>query len=90
MIYDISVPILDSMHVWPSDPPIQIESHSHISKDESHRILVTSIKCNSHTGTHLDAPSHMIKEGKTLNDLPLEELVGPARVVEITGVPSIK
>jgi arylformamidase len=90
MIYDISVPIRNSMHVWPSDPPVQLESHSHLARDESHTILVTSINCGSHTGTHLDAPSHMVEGGKTLSDVPLEQLVGPARVVEVGGVRSIR
>lgn len=89
MIYDISVPIENGMHVWPSDPPIRLEAFGHASKDRSHRIQVTSICCGSHTGTHLDAPSHMIEGSSTLGDIPLEALIGPARVIHATGVESI-
>jgi arylformamidase len=89
MIYDISVPVRNGMHVWPSDPDVLLDAHSHESGDRSHRIRVTSIRCGSHTGTHLDAPSHMIDGAKTLSDIPLDVLVGPARVVEVPGVRSI-
>ena len=89
MIYDISVPIHNSMHVWPSDPGVELVANNHIARDRSHTIMVTAINCGSHTGTHLDAPCHMIAGAGTLNDIPLEQLVGAARVVEIPGVRSI-
>lgn len=89
MIYDISVPLRNGMHVWPSDPEVRLDLGIHESGDGSHRIRVTSIRCGSHTGTHLDAPSHMIEGAKTLSQIPLDVLVGPVRVVEIPSVPSI-
>ncbi len=89
MIYDISVPIHNAMHVWPSDPKVRLEEREHPARDESHTIRVTSIRCGSHSGTHLDAPSHMIESGRTLSDIPLDQLVGPARVLDIRGVTSI-
>ena len=89
-IYDISVPIHNEMHVWPSDPGIRLEENRHLARDESHTIQVTTIHCGSHTGTHLDTPVHMIgSEARTLNDIPLEQLVGPARVLDLPGITSI-
>ena len=89
MIYDISVPIRNEMHVWPSDPAVVLETEVHASRDDSHEIRVTSIRCGSHTGTHLDAPSHMIAGSGTLNDVSLESLIGPARVIDASGARSI-
>ena len=89
MIYDISVPLHNNMHVWPSDPKLRLEEREHPARDQSHTVRVTSIRCGSHSGTHLDAPSHMIDDGRTLSDIPLEQLVGPARVLDIPGVRSI-
>ena len=89
MIYDISVPIHNSMHVWPSDPGVKLVANSHVARDKAHTVMVTSINCGSHTGTHLDAPCHMIAGAGTLSDIPLEQLVGAARVVEIPGVRGI-
>lgn len=89
MIYDISVPIRNGMHVWPSDPDVILDTSVHDARDGSHRVRVTSIRCGSHTGTHLDAPSHMIEGAPTLNEVPLNVLVGPVRVVEVPDVDSI-
>lgn len=93
MIYDISVPIHNDMHVWPSDPGVVLEEQRHPAKDGSHTIRVTSIRCGNHTGTHVDAPSHMTKnpasDAATLDDIPLERLIGPARVIDVPGVDSI-
>ena len=37
-----------------------------------------------HSGTHVDAPLHMLKDGETIETIGLEQLVGYARVVELT------
>jgi arylformamidase len=44
----------------------------------------------SHTGTHIDAPWHFVENGRKLHEIPLETLVGPATVMEISGVPAIR
>jgi arylformamidase len=90
MIYDISVPIRNGMPVWPSDPPVKLTAEAHLSHDKSHTIRVTSIEMGSHTGTHVDAPAHFVKGGKTLSEIPLEVFVGPATVFEIPDVRSIR
>jgi arylformamidase len=89
MIYDISVPITTSLPVWPSDPPVSLTPVAHLSRDKSHTVRVTKIEMGSHTGTHIDAPWHMVEGGRRLNQIPVETLVGPATVFEIPNVPSI-
>lgn len=89
MIYDVSVPITNTMPVWPGDPPVDLHQKSHESEDQSHMITVTDIRMGSHCGTHFDAPFHMIQSGKRLHDFPLDVFVGKATVVELTGVKSI-
>ena len=44
----------------------------------------------AHTGTHMDAPLHFLATGKSLDQLPLEATIGPARVIEIKDRNSIK
>src|SRR5262245_40601768 len=78
MIYDVTVPISNSMHVWPGDPAVRLTSKSHLSRDKTHTIRLTEIEMGSHTGTHIDAPLHMIDGGKRLNDFSLEVLAGKA------------
>lgn len=89
MIYDISVPITNTMPVWPGDPPVHLQQKSHEAKDNSHIITVTDIQLGSHCGTHFDAPFHMIQRGKKLDEFPLDVFVGKATVVELPGVNSI-
>jgi arylformamidase len=89
MIYDVTVPITNSMPVWPGDPAVRLSASSHLSRDRSHTVRLTSIEMGSHTGTHIDAPFHMIDGGETLNRISLDTLIGKATVFEIAGVPSI-
>jgi arylformamidase len=89
MIYDVTVPISDAMLVWPGDPPVQLTRKSHLSQDKTHKIRVTAIEMGSHTGTHMDAPFHMIDGGRRLNDFALDTLIGKATVVEIPSARSV-
>lgn len=89
MIYDVSVAITTTMPVWPSDPSVKLTPEAHISRDKSHTVRVTKIEMGSHTGTHIDAPWHMVEDGRRLNQIPIEILVGLATVFEIPNVPSI-
>lgn len=89
MIYDVTVPISNSMPVWPGDPSVQLTAKSHISRDKTHTVRLTAIEMGSHTGTHVDAPFHMIDGGKRLSDFPVDRFVGPVTLVEIPGARSI-
>ena len=89
MIYDVTVPISNSMPVWPGDPPVQLQRKSHQSRDKGRTVHLTAIAMGSHTGTHMDAPFHMIEAGKKLNDFSLDILVGRAKVLEIPRVRAI-
>lgn len=89
MLYDISVLIHERMPVWPSDPKVTLERRSHAAADASHPVRVTSLRCGTHTGTHLDAPSHMT-DGETLDEIPLEALLGPARVIALPDRGSVR
>jgi arylformamidase len=39
----------------------------------------------SHAGTHIDAPAHLIADGTTIDAMPVDAMIGPARVVELAG-----
>src|SRR5262245_18656300 len=89
MIYDVTVPITNSMTVWPGDPPVRLSAKSHLSCDKTHTVRLTAIEMGSHTGTHIDAPFHMIEDGKRLEELSLETLTGKVTVFEISGARSL-
>ena len=89
MIYDVTVSITNTMPVWPGDPAVQVSAKSHLSRDKTHTVRLTAIEMGSHTGTHIDAPFHMIDGGKRLHEFPLDTLTGKATVFEIPGVRSL-
>jgi arylformamidase len=78
---DISVSLHSGMVHWPDNPPVKIERLKDMNRGAVCNVSVMSL--GAHTGTHLDAPLHFFKNGKSLDKLPLEATIGPARVVEI-------
>jgi arylformamidase len=82
-IHDVTVPISKDLVVYPGDPPIKIERKTTIGKNGA-RSNVSRYSFGSHTGTHIDPPFHFIESGITVDKLPLELLMGRARVVEVS------
>jgi arylformamidase len=85
---DISVPIRDAMIHWPSDPLVSIKRVEDIEKGDTAN--VSAISMGAHSGTHVDAPIHFIKEGKGVDHVSLDTVIGRARVIEISDTESIK
>jgi len=79
-IYDISLPISESLIVWPGDPPVNITQPFHLARGNT--VTVSQLEMSAHTGTHVDAPAHFILGGPGVDTLDLNVLVGPALVVE--------
>jgi len=82
-IIDISMTIEETMQVWKNydhkKPSItNVQNHDEGKPHES------MLSMNVHTGTHVDAPLHMLAGGATIETIPLDRLVGPARVLDLT------
>jgi arylformamidase len=86
-IIDISVPVSPGMPVWPGDSPVSLERRRDIAAGDAS--TDSHIACGVHVGTHVDAPAHFIPDGKTVAELPLEVLIGPAVVVEVQDADGI-
>lgn len=80
-LYDISVAVRARMPVYPGDPPVEIDTPIALAKSDAAN--VSRLRLGAHTGTHVDAPAHFLAEGRRVIDLPLDALVGEARVIEI-------
>lgn len=78
---DLSHVITTGMTVYPGDPEVAIHPALTVERDG---VAVSSLRCGSHTGTHLDAPAHTIAGGRTMDDITLDELVGTALVIDAT------
>jgi arylformamidase len=77
---DISVPLSPGLPVWPGDPRIVLERYrviggGSVSND-------SRLACSVHAGTHVDAPGHFIENGSTVEQLPLDILMGRTWVAE--------
>ncbi|KAF8633863.1 hypothetical protein AX15_001198 [Amanita polypyramis BW_CC] len=81
-IIDLTQPLTANIPVYPGDNPFVSKPHCTIPK---HGVSVHSLSLGTHTGTHIDAPSHFILDGKYIGQIPLEELVAiPAVVVDLS------
>lgn len=84
-IIDISMTIETSMQVWDNaenNKPVI----TNVSNHSQGKPYETRLDINVHTGTHVDAPLHMLPGGDTFETITLEQLCGPARVVDLTHV----
>jgi arylformamidase len=80
-IYDITVPIRAGMPIYEGDPALSIESWSALAEGASAN--VSFLHFGAHTGTHVDAPAHFIEGAGRIDSLPLDVLIGPARVIRV-------
>lgn len=82
--FDISVPLFTGMVSYPGDAKPSIEPGKQISAGDTSNL--SDITLGSHSGTHVDAPRHFIDGERTVDQLQLGMLVGPARVLDLTSV----
>ncbi|KAK7057710.1 putative cyclase [Favolaschia claudopus] len=78
---DLSHSLKTGMQVYPGDPTFNCMCVATIQKDGS---AVRSLSMGTHTGTHVDAPSHFIVDGKSIDQVPLSTFIGPALVIDLT------
>ncbi|SHJ09020.1 Kynurenine formamidase [Desulfatibacillum alkenivorans DSM 16219] len=78
-VIDLSRPITPEMPVFPGDPSPEIRIAASLKKEGCVERLLT---LSSHTGTHVDAPAHLLSHGNTIDALPLEAFCGQGEVVD--------
>jgi arylformamidase len=81
-IHDVTVPLATGMSAYPGDPPFEIEP---VADAGEGKYRISRLGLSTHTGTHVDAPAHFLASGATVDQLPLEILLGKARVVEVAA-----
>lgn len=82
MIYDISMALRTGGVVYPGNPAISITAVQAIAQGAGAN--VSRIDLGSHTGTHVDAPKHFFDDGAGVECLPLDVLIGPARLIAMS------
>lgn len=86
-LHDITVRLSPSLAVWPGDTPIQVGQKS--LTIEGGVVTVSTLTFGSHAGTHVDAPLHFVPGGGSVDRLDLNDLIGPALVVEALDAPAL-
>jgi arylformamidase len=80
-IIDISIPLSEKTPVWEGEKGISVHRVAKI--EEGSDFNVSRIELGLHAGTHIDAPFHVFEKGNTVDQIPLDTLVGSVQVVEI-------
>jgi arylformamidase len=86
-LYDVTVLLSADVPTYPGDPPFRSEFVHSISAGDPCNL--TRLSMGAHSGTHVDAPYHFLADGATVDQLPLEILIGKARVIGMTALERI-
>ena len=78
-IIDITRPLSEGILVYPGDIPPVFRQGVHGN------YLTTDLHLSTHTGTHIDAPTHYLKTGDTIDTIPLSHVMGMCRVLDVTS-----
>ena len=79
---DVSVPLAAGMPTYPGNPEYELQPVKRIAEGGSSN--VSRLVLGTHTGTHVDAPRHFFDRGAAVEALPLDLLIGRARVIQVS------
>ena len=82
-IIDISWPITQDMTGYKDKKNVRLKQLKTFDNDG---VRESAILCGTHIGTHVDAPSHFLRDGKTIDQVSLSQLMGPCIVIDFTAV----
>jgi len=83
-VIDISRTIQADMEMYPGDAGPQVTKVSGLDEGDSYNI--SRITLGTHTGTHVDPPLHLIRDRAGIDRLPMNTLVGNARVLDLSSI----
>lgn len=77
---DLSLCLTEDTPVYVGEPEIIFKQHAYISKNNYNEHQIT---INTHFGTHIDFPYHMLDNGKKSDDFGIEKFIGKGKVIDI-------
>jgi kynurenine formamidase len=81
-VVDLTWPLAPDIPTFSGQPTYTARTQKTVEADGYY---IAGVTLDEHTGTHVDAPSHFATGGAGVDQLPLEQLVGPAAVVDVTA-----
>lgn len=86
-LIDVSLRLSAHLPTFPGNSPFELRAVKRLAEGGSSN--VSTAQMSVHAGTHVDAPRHFFDAGAPVDQLPLDVLVGPARVVHFPGCPAV-
>src|SRR3989338_6342700 len=81
-IIDLTHTFTEDMPVYPGDPKSTLKQIATLNKDGYNDHKIETVM---HVGTHMDAPLHMIKGGKRIDEISSDKLFGPGVLLDARG-----
>lgn len=83
-VIDLTLTLEDGMPKWPTQPPFQSTIYETMEwgNGSYHR----GISMSEHTGTHIDAACHFVKNAESVESIPLTKLMGRGVKIDVTDV----
>src|SRR4030095_12763391 len=69
---------------WPTAQRFTLEVEFHAHTDKGYFYAANRYRASEHGGTHIDAPIHFAEGHKTLDQLSIDQLTGPAAIVDVS------
>lgn len=82
---DLSYPFNEETVYWPTASPFELTVEAAGRTDAGYWYAANSFRAAEHGGTHLDAPIHFAEGKRTTAEIPLDDLMGPAVVVDVSS-----
>lgn len=97
-LIDLTHPLHTETPPWPGNPPLEVTVLEAIPASrgvgrrprpgDPQQVNVTAFRTCNHTGTHMDAPTHFYHGLPTIDQVPLEHVIGPAVLVDLNHMAS--
>ncbi len=81
MFYDLTMPIYPGQLVWPGDPAVEVIPFSSIASGD--KTNLSKLNLGTHSGTHIDAPRHILKEGEGIDRILPDKLIGRCQLLDL-------
>lgn len=88
-LVDLTYPFDDQTIFWPTSKGFLLERGSAGYTDRGYYYATNRFQTSEHGGTHIDAPIHFYEDRQTVDQIPLERLIGPAVVVDVSAQCSV-
>ena len=82
-LLDMTYPYDEDTIYWPNAKPFQLTKGNWGITEAGYWYASNEYGAAEHGGTHADAPIHFAKNGRTIDQIPLEEWIGPAVVIDV-------